>query len=472
MRVLSRWGGSVRGGSVRECHVQVGSLGVGRVGIGRGGCRGCWGAIVMAIVSVLGPVSVARGEEPAIWAEQNVDDLIPLYEHLHRNPELSLQEKETAARIAAEWSDAGLEVTTGVGGHGVVGILRNGEGKRLLLRTDLDALPVAEQTGLEYASGVTTEDPAGDGKVGVMHACGHDLHMTNLVGVARYLAANRDAWKGTVMFVGQPAEELVSGARAMLDDRLYQRFGRPDFAVALHVTPLLPAGSVAYRGGFAMANSDSVDITVRGVSGHGAQPHTTVDPIVQAAQLVTALQTIVSREVSPIEPAVVTIGSIQGGTKHNIISDACELKLTVRSYSQAVRQQILEAIERKAKGIAVACGAPKPAVNVVEGADAVFNDRDLVERLVPVFRRALGEENVHEAPQTMGAEDFGMFGRDGVPVMMFGLGSISLERMSRLPRPLSLHSSVYYPDPRPTLVTGMTAMGAAAVDLLAAPAED
>lgn len=467
MRVLSRWGGSVR-----ECHVHVGNLGVGRVGIGRAGCRGRWGAIVMAIVSVLGPVSVARGEEPASWAEQNIDDLIPLYEHLHRNPELSLQEKETAARIAAELADVGAEVTTGVGGFGVVGILRNGEGKRLLLRTDLDALPVTEQTGLEYASEVKTDDPSGDGQVGVMHACGHDLHMTNLVGVARYLAANRDAWKGTVMLVGQPAEELVAGARAMLDDGLYRRFGRPDFAVALHVTPLLPAGNVAYRGGFAMANVDSVDITVRGVGGHGAQPHTTVDPIVQAAQLVMALQTIVSREVLPTEPAVVTVGSIEGGTKHNIISDACELKLTVRSYSQEVREQILEAIERKAKGVAVACGAPEPEVTVTEGTDAVFNDRDLVERIVPVFRRVLGEERVHEAPQTMGAEDFGMFGRDGVPVMMFGLGSISPERMSRLPRPLSLHSPVYYPDPRPTLVTGITAMGAAAIDLLAPSAGD
>ena len=188
--------------------------------------------------------------------------------------------------------------------------------------------------------------------------------------------------------------------------------------------------------------------------------------------MVMALQTIVSREVLPTEPAVVTVGAIQGGTKHNIISDACELKLTVRSYSQEVRKQILEAIERKAKGIAVTCGAPEPEVTVTEGTDAVFNDRDLVERIVPVFRQALGEERVHEAPQTMGAEDFGMFGRDGVPVMMFGLGSISLERMSRLPRPLSLHSPVYYPDPRPTLVTGITAMGAAAIDLLAPPAED
>ena len=422
-------------------------------------------------LAILSMAVVANANGPAEWAEQNVETLVPLYEHLHRNPELSLQESETAKRIAEELARAGLEVTQGVGGHGVVGMLRNGDGKLLLLRTDLDALPVVEQTGLPYASDVKVDDPSGDGKVGVMHACGHDLHMTNLVGVARYLASNKDAWHGTVMFVAQPAEELVSGARAMLDDGLYRRFGRPDFAIALHVTPNLPSGSVAYRGGFAMANVDGVNITVRGVGGHGAQPHTTVDPVVQAAQLVLALQTIVSREVSPIEPAVVTIGSIRGGSKHNIISDECKLQLTVRSFSQEVRKEILASIERKAKGIAIAAGASEPKVEIVEGTDAVFNDQDLVERVVPIFRRVLGEQNVHEAPPTMGSEDFGMFARDGVPVMMFGLGSISAQRMRRLERPLSLHSSVYYPDVRPTLVTGITAMGSVAVDLLS-PAAD
>lgn len=404
--------------------------------------------------------------DPAAWAAENVEGLVPLYEHLHRHPELSLREERTAGRIAEEFERAGLEVTTGVGGHGVVGVLRNGDGPRLLLRTDLDALPIEEQTGLEYASSIRAENPDGEGTVGVMHACGHDLHMTNLVGVARFLAAHRDAWRGTVVFVGQPAEEIVSGARAMLDDGLYRRFGRPDFALALHVTPMIPAGMVAYRAGFALANVDSVDITVKGTGGHGAQPHTTVDPIVQAAQLVVALQTIVSREVSPIEPAVVTVGAIRGGSKHNIIADECQLRLTIRSYSSEVRQQILDAIERKGRGIAIAAGAPEPEVRVTEGTDAVFNDHDLVERVVPVFRRVLGEPNVVEGPPSMGSEDFGMFSRDGVPVMMFGLGSIAPERMRRLARPLSLHSPVYYPDVRPTLVTGMTAMSAAALDLL------
>ena len=424
-------------------------------------CLAVWGAWFLCWAP--GAVLAA---DPAAWAAENVEGLVPLYEHLHRHPELSLREEQTAARIAEEFESAGLEVTRGVGGHGVVGVLSNGDGPRLLLRTDLDALPVEEQTGLEYASSVRAENPDGDGTVGVMHACGHDLHMTNLVGVARFLASHRDAWRGTVVFVGQPAEEIVSGARAMLDDGLYRRFGRPDFALALHVTPGIPAGMVAYRAGFALANVDSVDITVKGTGGHGAQPHTTVDPIVQAAQLVMALQTIVSREVSPIEPAVVTVGSIRGGSKHNIISDECHLQLTVRSYSSEVRQQILDAIGRKAKGIAIACGAPEPEIVVTEGTDAVFNDHDLVERVVPVFRRVLGGQNVVEGPPSMGSEDFGMFARDGVPVMMFGLGSISPERMRRLPRPLSLHSSVYYPDVVPTLVTGMTAMSAAALDLL------
>lgn len=410
--------------------------------------------------------SVALSEQPREWAEGHVDQLIPLYEYLHRNPELSFQEQQTAAWLTEQLEDLDIEVTQNVGGHGVVGMLENGDGKLLMLRCDLDALPVREQTGLSYASTVEVENPTGSGMVGVMHACGHDIHMTNLVGVARYLASHRDAWSGRVMFIGQPAEERVGGARAMLKDGLYRRFGRPDFALALHVAPDLAAGKVGYRGGFALANVDSCDITVRGVGGHGAQPQSTVDPIVQAAQLVLALQTIVSREILPTEPAVVTVGSIHAGSKHNIISDECKLQLTIRSYSSDVRQQILDAIKRKAKGIAMAAGAPEPEITISEGTDAVFNNEDLVERLVPVFRDVLGESNVVRVPQTMGAEDFGMFARDGVPIMMFRLGSISQERLEKLPRPLSLHSPLYYPDPRPTLVTGITAMSAAALELL------
>ena len=411
-------------------------------------------------------IPLASAEEPAKWAESHVDKLIPLYQHLHQHPELSFQEKETAKRLGEELKKAGAEVTFGVGGHGVVGVMKNGDGKQLMIRTDLDALPVAEQTPLKFASKVKVENPTGSGMVSVMHACGHDVHITNLVGVAQYLAAHKKDWKGTVVFIGQPAEERVRGAEAMLADGLYQRFGKPDFALALHVSPIVPTGMVAYRGGFAMANVDSVDISVKGIGGHGAHPHTTVDPIVQAAQLILALQTIVSREVKPIEPAVVTVGSIHGGAKHNIIDDQCHLQLTVRSYSPQVRKQILAAITRKANGIAMAAGAAEPEIKISEGTDAVFNHLDLVERLVPVFRKALGEKNVLEAPQTMGAEDFGLYARGGVPIMMFGLGSITAERMKRIGRPMSLHSPLYYPDVRPTLVTGITVMSAAALDLL------
>ena len=421
---------------------------------------------LFALTLFVSVTTVAGAEDPADWAQQHVDEFIPLYEYFHRNPELSFFERETSRRLAGELDELGIDVTTGVGGFGVVGMLRNGPGKLLLLRSDLDALPVTEETGLDYASDVRVSNPTGTGEVGVMHACGHDVHITNLIGVAKFLSTHRDQWRGTVMFVGQPAEERVAGARAMLEDGLYEKFGKPDYALALHVSPIVPAGRVAYRGGFALANVDSADITVRGIGGHGAQPHTTVDPIVQAAQLVLALQTIVSREITPIQPAVVTVGSIRGGSKHNIIADECHLQLTIRTYSQQVRKQILEAIERKARGIALAAGAPEPEVKISEGTNAVFNDLDLVERVVPVLGKALGDGNVIEGPQSMGAEDFGMFAQDGVPIMMIALGSITAERLKELGRPLSLHSSIYYPDIRPTLVAGMTAMSAAALDLL------
>ncbi len=408
----------------------------------------------------------ASAEEPSEWAKTHLDELVKLYTHFHTHPELSYQERETSQRLAEELDAAGLKVTTNVGGFGVVGVLENGKGKQLLLRADLDALPVTEATGLDYASKVRVKNPTGDGMVGVMHACGHDVHMTNLVGVARYLATHKDRWQGKIVFIGQPAEERIGGAKAMLEAGLYERFGKPDFALALHVSSRYPTGTIAYRGGFAMANVDSADITVRGVGGHGASPNTTIDPIVQAAQLVLALQTIVSREISPIEPAVVTVGSIHAGSKHNIISNECQLLLTIRSYSPEVRKQIIDAIKRKAKGVAIAAGAPEPTVKITEGTDAVFNDQDLVERLVPVFRNVLGEKNVIPAPQTMGAEDFGLFSRQSVPVFMFGLGSITGERLKALKRPISLHSPLYYPDVRPTLVTGITAMTSAAMNLL------
>ncbi|MHB8899859.1 MAG: M20 metallopeptidase family protein, partial [Thermoguttaceae bacterium] len=380
------------------------------------------GSVVAALLMAL-VAPGAGGTEPAPWAESHVDDLIPLYVHLHSHPELSLQEVETSKRMAKELEAAGLAVTTGVGGHGVVGVLENGAGKRLLIRTDMDALPITEQTGLPYASSVRAIGP--EGPVGVMHACGHDLHMTSFIGTARYLAENRDRWSGTAVLVAQPAEEVVAGARAMLGDKLYERFGKPDFALALHVSPDEAAGTVSYRAGFSAAASDSVEIVVRGAGGHGAQPHKTKDPIVQAAELVLALQTIVSREVDPVEPSVITVGAINGGTKNNIIPDECRLKLTVRSFSEEVRKQLHGAIERRARGIAETMGAPAPEVTIRRGCDPVYNDPDLVARLLPVFRRQLGGVNIVEAPPTMTAEDFGMFGQGGVPVFMYRLGTAS-----------------------------------------------
>lgn len=416
---------------------------------------------VLAVVLI--PLGAAAAE-PAEWAETHVDELTPLYVHLHANPELSLQEVETSKRIAKELEAAGLAVTTGVGGQGVVGVLENGSGKRLLIRTDMDALPITEKTGLPYASTVQVEGP--DGPVGVMHACGHDLHMTNFIGTARYMAENRDDWSGTILFVAQPAEEVAAGAKAMLDDGLYDRYGKPDFALALHVSPEELAGTISYRAGFSAAASDSVDILVRGAGGHGARPHTTKDPIVQAAQLILALQTIVSREIDPIEPSVITVGAINGGTKNNIIPEDCRLKLTVRSFSEEVRSQLHAAIERRAKGIAEAMGAPAPEIRIERACDPVYNDPDLVGRVLPVFRRLFGEQNVCEAPKTMTAEDFGMYSRGGVPIFMFRLGTASPEKLKATDGTCALHTPQYSPEVRPSLVTGITAMSTAALDLL------
>jgi hippurate hydrolase len=299
-----------------------------------------------------------------------------------------------------------------------------------------------------------------------MHACGHDVHMTIFVAVARYLAEHKDQWQGTVMFVGQPAEEHLLGARAMLEDGLYERFGRPDFALALHVASNLPAGIVGYANGFAAAASDSVDITVYGEGGHGASPHTANDPIIQAAQLVMALQTIVAREVNPLESAVVTVGAIQSGTAHNIIPGECELKLTVRSYKSEVRKLLLEAIERKATGIARSMGARKPRVKITRGTEALYNDPHLARRLDTVFRRRFGDERVVIDGPGMGSEDFAMFAQGGVPIFMFGLGSASRAQGQKSARLWPLHHPKYHPDVEPTLRTGITAMLNSVFELL------
>lgn len=427
--------------------------------------------ILLASTSCLEAESVSRETVgPRVWAENNIGDLVKLYQYLHSHPELSNHEKNTAARLAKEWESSGYEVTSGIGGHGIVGMLHNGDGPTLMLRCDMDALPVVEQTRLVFASRVKATSDAGV-EVGVMHACGHDIHMTNLVGVARYMARHKDQWRGRLVLVGQPAEERGTGAKAMLEGGLFDRFGKPDFALALHVDANRAAGHLGYTLGFSLANVDSVDITVRGKGGHGAYPHTTLDPIVQAAELVMSLQTIVSREIKPTEPAVVTIGSIHGGTKHNIIGNDCHLQLTVRSYSPEVRKQLLEAIRRKANAVAAGARAPEPEIRVSEGTPSLSNDRQLGQRLAAVFRRVLGQEKVALAEPTMGGEDFSRYGRAGVPILMFWLGSVDAARLARYEQigqtPPSLHSALFYPDYEETLTTGVTAMASAALELLA-----
>jgi hippurate hydrolase len=362
-----------------------------------------------------------------------------------------------------------------VGGHGVVAVLKNGPGKTLLLRTELDALPVKEETGASYASTVTATDPHGK-PVSVMHACGHDIHVTCLVGAARALVKLKDQWHGTLILIGQPAEEIVQGAAAMLKDGLFTRFPRPDFCLAQHVDSELQAGKVVYVSGYAMANVDSLDITIRGVGGHGAMPNMTKDPIVIAAQTILALQTIASREVKPTDPVVVTVGSIHGGTKHNIIPNEVTLQLTIRTYKDETRQQVLGAIERIVKGTAATAGVPKDREPIItrtpESTFATYNTPALVDRVTATLRKSLGDANVVEREPTMGAEDFGLYGRDEprIPIFMLRLGSVSPDQIAAakagnqsLP---SLHSARYLPQREPTIRTGTLALTTAALDLL------
>lgn len=413
--------------------------------------------------------SVRADDKFANWTNQQLEELLALYRDFHANPELSFREELTAAKLASQLKKLGVEVTTGVGRQGVVGLLKNGDGPVVMLRTDLDALPVTEATGLPYASTVKAKDPKGN-DVGVMHACGHDIHITCQIGIARYLATHKDEWHGTVMFVGQPAEEVGGGAEAMLKDGLFTRFPRPRYALALHVDSTLPTGKIGFRAGYILANVDSVDIVMKGKGGHGAFPHTTIDPIVQAAHLIVDLQTLVSRENSPFEPAVVTVGSIHGGTKHNIIGDNCRLQLTVRSYSTEVREMLIEGIKRKAKAAANSAGAPEPVIELSDWTPATKNDAELVELVVPSFRRAIGDDNVVPVEPSMGGEDFSQYGLAGVPICMFRLGSVKAERFAEMKKegktPPSLHSPFYYPDARETISTGVTAMSAAVIDLM------
>ncbi len=406
-----------------------------------------------------------------------LDGLLPemekTYQDLHKTPELSQREVATARKMADRLRALGFDVTTGVGGNGVVGLLKNGPGPIVMLRTDLDGLPVEEKTGLSYASRATAKNDAGE-TVHVMHACGHDIHMTCWVGTATLLARAKDRWQGTVMMVAQPAEENGTGARSMLADGLFTRFPKPDFAVAMHDNADLPSGQVSYTPGFSLANVDSVDISVFGVGGHGAYPHTTIDPVVIAARIVVSLQTIVARENNPLDPAVVTVGSIHGGTKHNIVPDEVKLQMTVRSYKPEVREKILAAITRIARAEAEAAGAPRePVVKITDGTPATYNDPKLTVRVADAIRRALGNASVHEQPPVMGGEDFSEYGRAGVPSVLFWVGAVEPGKFAsakaggeRLP---SLHSPLFAPDAPRTIRTGIVAETAAMLELLGRP---
>ena len=415
-------------------------------------------------------------EEIKAGADREYSSLERLYRHLHKNPELSLHEEKTSARIAAELRDAGFEVTERVGGYGVVGVMRNGAGPVVLVRTDMDALPITEETDLPYASRVKTQNDQGR-TVGVMHACGHDIHMTVFTGVARLMSDMKGSWKGRLVMIGQPAEELGLGARAMLADGLFERFGRPDYMLALHIMPDMAAGTTGYVEGYAMAAVDFVDITVRGSGGHGATPHKTKDPIVTAAQIVLALQTIVSREVNPIESAVVTVGQIHGGTKANIIPDEVELDLTVRTYSNETRDQILAAIKRICDGIAKAAGVPDDRMPVVKTDDrpvvyAVYNTPNLVRRSNAVIGRIIGKENVTAVEPTMVGEDFSeyYYRCQSASSYFFFLGTTESKKIKQsvkgkidLP---GLHTSRLAPAAEPTIKTGVKAMTSAVLDLM------
>ena len=413
------------------------------------------------------------------WIPPRVDrefpSLFELYRQLHANPEIAFQEVRTAQRMARELEASGFEVSRSIGGHGVVGLLRNGKGPTLMLRTDLDGLPITEETGLEYASKVRIQDPDGQ-SIGLMHACGHDVHMTCFVGAARILSREKSRWKGTLLMVAQPAEERGAGARAMLADGLFEKFPLPDYAIALHNDAGMQAGRVGVCSGYALAGVDSVDLTVRGVSGHGGYPSTTKDPVVMAAQTVLSLQTIVSREIPAIDPAVVTVGSIHGGTKHSIIPDEVRLQLTVRYYTDETRDRIRDGIGRISEGIARAAGVPPdrlPLMSILDSTPPTYNDPALALRASQAMARVLGKDNVLDLKPVMGGEDFGLYGRtrQKVPICMFWLGAVAPEKMeaskkpgaSRLP---SLHSSRYAPDPEPTLKTGVKALTAIALEVL------
>lgn len=408
--------------------------------------------------------------------QADMPSLMTVYRDLHSNPELSFEEVKTSAKLAAEAKKLGFTVTTGVGKTGVVAVLKNGPGPTLLLRTDMDALPVPEQTGLPFASKVKSITREGQ-ETPVMHACGHDTHMSTWIGTARRLVAMKNQWSGTLVMIGQPAEEIGAGAKAMIDDGLYTRFPKPDIAIAFHDSASLPAGVIGYTPGYALANVDSVNLTVRGLGGHGAYPQNTKDPIVLAARIVTALQTLVSREVTPGQAAVVTVGSFQAGAKHNIIPDEARLMLTVRSYTPEVRKILLDGIARIAKGEAIAAGMPEDRMPVMTLRDgmtpATFNTQPLTGQIAAAFTQRFGKDRVQETPPVMGGEDFSQFylADKSAQALIFWVGGVPADKwaavkgdINKLP---SLHSPFWAPDAQAVIETATEAMTTAALTVLA-----
>lgn len=428
------------------------------------------------VLSTTLAMSTADADMLAESISGDLPRLLTLYRDLHSHPELSRQEKQTSAKLAKEIGGLGFKVTPGVGGDGIVAVLENGLGPVVMLRTDMDALPVTETTGLPFASKVRATTASGI-ETGVMHACGHDVHMTSWIGIARRMAAMKKQWSGTLVMIAQPAEEIGAGAKAMLDDGLYTRFPKPSAVLAFHDGPL-PAGVIGYTSGYTLANVDSVDMLVRGLGGHGAYPHITKDPVVLAARIVVALQTIVSREVDPEDAAVVTVGSIHGGTKHNIIPDEVKLQLTVRSFSPETRTRILDAITRIARGEAIAAGMPEDRMPVVTIQDqytpATFNSEPLTSDIMATFRERFGAERVRAVPPSMAGEDFSQYrlaDPDHVQSLLFWVGAIRQDQWdaakgdtTKLP---GLHSPFWAPDAEKTISTGIEAMTTAALHLLA-----
>ena len=439
--------------------------------------------LILLLSMWIAPFILAQ-QTPQSLADAELPSLLGIYKDVHSHPELSAQEERTAALVAKELRAAGCEVTEHVGkfensklkAYGVVGVMKNGDGPTVLVRTDMDALPVEEETGLPYASKVVARNDEGK-DVHVMHACGHDVHIAAFIGTARALAKLKDQWHGTIVFVAQPAEEIGAGARALLKDGLYDRFGKPNYVLGFHDKADVQVGHIAVTEGYMSANVDSVDVTVRGVGGHGAYPHKTKDPIVLAAEIINAWQTIVSRENNPLDPVVITVGSIHGGTKHNIIPDEVKMQITVRTYKSEVRERVLADIERIAKGCAAAAGIPPdlaPIVSVSKDffTPATYNNPELTKRLVAVWRKSLGDQNVEIIDPVMGGEDFSEYSLPdhSIPAANFHFGAVDpakIEEFKKAGKELpTLHSSKFAPVPEPTIRTGMIGMIAAVLELM------